>query len=537
MKTGGPERERAKGMNKKKVRLLTVVCAGLLAAAAAVFLAACDSPGEKGISLLLDFNSIVKGVRVCGIDLSGMTKKQALAATADISENLLGQIKFTIDVNGTTHEYGAHELGIDTDYDDVISAAIHYGRMGAFEDRAGAARDAKNGAADFEVKARAKEQNVKAALMELKQQLDKPPVEAGYVFTPDGHNTDGSAYEPGGKAKPVLIAQESMPNPLRFQYYRTDKYVNNYIPKDAGIERFYYTQEQDGVEVDIDALAGMIISAAEAGQYSITAPVSVIKPTMLAKNILYVTQMVSSWTSSYENHDDPDRNYNVAKLAGIINGVVIEPGKTWSINEQAGSRTYANGWKGALGILKGAYVTQSGGGVCQVSSTLYNAALRAGLEIAHSSRHSIISNYIPVGLDATISSGSKDLKLKNPYSTPVFIVSYVNPKEKNITVEVYGPPVVDGTHGEVILDFSSKITARTAVPETQVHYRAAETPDGKPIEPGKSRLYVKPRRGTTAQVYIHYISPDGKELEVKKYYVAKYPKITGHKYVNDAPAD
>jgi hypothetical protein len=94
---------------------------------------------------------------------------------------------------------------------------------------------------------------------------------------------------------------------------------------------------------------------------------------------------------------------------------------------------------------------------------------------------------------------------------------------------------MDGTHGQVILNFSSKVIERTQVPKTEIHYKASKTPDGKPIEPGTSKLYVKPRRGTTAQVYIHYISLDGKELEVKKFYTAKYPKITGHKYVNDAP--
>lgn len=528
-------RERFKGQSKKKKYMLVVFTIVLSAAAAALFLFPGASSGEGEASRLLDFNTVTKGVRVGGIDISGMTGEEALAAASGIPESLLGGIKVTIDVNGTVFEYGAGEAGIDTDYEEAISRAIIYGRTGTYEQRKRCAYAAMNGSVNFNVKVRADEQSVKTALEPLKRQMDKPPVDAAYVFTPGGHAADGTPYDTGAKnKKPVRIPEGSMPGAIRYQYYRTDKYVKNYIPKDASVSRFFFTEQSEGVLVDIDALAAQIVGAVKTGQYSIKAPAQILKPTIFIDSVKYATQLVSSWTSSYESHDNPERNYNIAKLSAIINGVVIEPGDTWSINEQAGARTYKNGWKEAPGILKGAFVDGPGGGVCQVSSTLYNAALRAGLKV-ESSRHSIISNYIPLGLDATISSGGKDLKLSNPYESPVFIVSYVNPKDKNVTVEIYGPPVMDAAYGQVVLSFSSKVTARTEMPDTQKHYNAASTPDEKRIEPGKSRIYVKPRKGTTAQVYIHYLSLDGKELDVKKFYVAKYPRIKGQEYINDAP--
>jgi vancomycin resistance protein YoaR len=353
---------------------------------------------------------------------------------------------------------------------------------------------------------------------------------------PNGYASDGTAYDPNSGAKPVRISDDRKPNPLRYQYYLTDKYVKNYIPKNAGISHFQYITEQNGRSVDAEALAASVINAVNNKDYSvITVPTTVLEPALKKEDVMRFTQLVSSWTSSYESHNNEDRNFNVAKLSALINGVVINPGETWSINKQAGPRTYENGWKGAAGIYDGAYVTEPGGGVCQVSSTVYNAALRAGLDIVESSRHSIISNYMPIGLDATISTGNKDLKLHNPYDTPVFLVSYVNTKDKNVTVEIYGPPVVNEKYGEVILDFTSEVTAETELPETIVHYKAAQTPDGKPIDPGDSKLYIHPRKGTTAQVYIHYLSPDGTELGSKKLYTAKYPKIIGEKYVNDIP--
>ncbi|HBU13224.1 MAG TPA: vanomycin resistance protein VanB, partial [Clostridiales bacterium] len=99
---------------------------------------------------------------------------------------------------------------------------------------------------------------------------------------------------------------------------------------------------------------------------------------------------------------------NIWKMSDIINGVKVEPGETWSINEEAGPRTYNLGWQGAPGISDGEYKEEAGGGICQVSSTLYNAVLRAELEIVERKHHSWPLDYIDGGLDATISTGAPD---------------------------------------------------------------------------------------------------------------------------------
>lgn len=505
---------------------------------AAFMLASCGGYAGDEISRVLDFGTVMRGVHVSGVDLSGMTRQQALTATADIPQNVLSKILFSVDVGGEAMNFTAAELGVDTDYEDVINYAFMYGHTGTHEQRSRDAYAAGNGLVNFQVNARAQEQSVRQAVNALKGRLDKPAVDAGYTFMPNGYAKDGAAYDPGAGGDRVPIAKENTPNPLRYQYYLTDKYVKNYVPAEANVSRFIYTPEQSGRSADAEALAASVVNAVNNEDYSaIAVPVTAIEPAMKMGDVAQKTQLVSSWTSSYESHDEAERNFNVARLSGLINGVVIAPGETWSINKQAGPRTYESGWKGAAGINDGAFVTEPGGGVCQVSSTLYNAALRAGIDVIESSRHSIISNYMPLGLDATISTGNKDLKLRNPYDTPIFIVSYVNAGERNVTVEIYGPPVVHETYGEVILDFSSEVTKRTELPDTEVHYRAVATPDGKPIEPGASKVFIQPRRGTTAQVYIHYISPDGRELGAEKLYAAEYPKITGEKYVNDVPPE
>jgi hypothetical protein len=524
-------------MTKKKYAVSAALLICICAAAVALLLTGSFNKQETKVSLL-DFGTVTQGVHIAGVDLSGMTKQEAIDATDDVPEKLLSEISIPIDVNGEIFTLSAKDAGLDTDYEDAMINALSYGHIGTIDDRMKAVNAAENEPVDFAVTVRARKENVEAAVYRLKEKLDKEPVDAGCRFTPKGHYSNGAEYDPKISGQPVRIPESEMPGALRYQYYRTDEFVGNYIPADADISRFLYLDEEDGFGVDVASIVFSVMTAVERGDYSvIKVPLQAVKPAVSLNDVRYRTQLVSSWTSSYESHDNAGRNYNVAKLSGIINGVVIKPGEIWSINEEAGPRTYGNGWEGAPGILDGAFVTEPGGGVCQISSTVYNAAIRAGLEIVESSRHSVISNYIPLGLDATISTGTKDLKLKNPYSTPVFIVSYVNKSEKNVTVEIYAPPVIDEKHGQVILDFSSEVIERTEVPGVVVHYDSIETPDGKPIAPGKSKMYVTARRGTKAQVYIHYISPDGKELEKREFYIAVYPKIEGHEYVNGPPPE
>jgi hypothetical protein len=271
----------------------------------------------------------------------------------------------------------------------------------------------------------------------------------------------------------------------------------------------------------------------ESGSYStIVAPVNQVEPKVTIDELKKQTQLIASWTSSYSNHAGYNRNWNVAKLSGIINGVVIEPSQEFSINEQAGNRTVSKGWQEAAGIVNGGYVQQAGGGVCQISSTLYNAAIRSALEITDSTHHSIQSDYIPLGLDATISSGSPDLKIKNPNDTPVYIVSYVNPVDQNITVEIYGQTVVDPKYGDVILDFSFVEGGTFGTPGMQMIYNAPVAPDNTPIPAGGAYEYAKARLGKSVETYIHYLSLDGTELGVESFHNYKWNPINGITYVN-----
>lgn len=480
--------------------------------------------------------TLLKEVSVNGIDISGMTKDQATVATSKIPDDLLNNTQFTIDVAGNVLKYTAKDLGLTTDYNDVMAKAFSYGQASV------ASQGEK-----LNVNLQATKENVMQALQPLVTQLDKQPVNASVEFMPWGNLADGTAYtqdQPtmikacaNGKTwiRPnlVRISADQMPDKYRYEYWQNTKYIQNYIPADANISRFQYKDGTNGQSVDLNAVADSIIGEVQSGNYAtIEAPVTVLEPTVKLSDVKNETQLIASWTSSYSNHYGYNRNWNVAKLSGIINGQVIQPGQEWSINKTAGDRTVAAGWQKAPGIENGGYTDQPGGGVCQISSTTYNAAIRAGLTITEAKHHSIRSNYIPLGLDATISSGSPDLKIKNPYNTPIYIVSYVNPADKNVTVEIYGSPVTDPQYGQVILDFTSQDLGTYGTPTMNYIYNTKVAPDGHVLSAGESYPYAEARKGQKAKIFKITMALDGTKLNEEDFGNYVCDPINGITYVN-----
>ena len=128
------------------------------------------------------------------------------------------------------------------------------------------------------------------------------------------------------------------------------------------------------------------------------------------------------------------RSKNLKVGSGKINGTVLLPGETLSGYGAMAPFTLENGYASAGAYENGRVVDSVGGGVCQISSTVYNAVKNAGLTVVQRNPHSMPVNYLPKGLDAAIAAGSKDLKFRNDYTTPV--VLYTDTSNKHLTVNV-----------------------------------------------------------------------------------------------------
>lgn len=145
--------------------------------------------------------------------------------------------------------------------------------------------------------------------------------------------------------------------------------------------------------------------------------------------------LLASYSSNYSS-SNYNRSTNVALATSKINGIVLMPGQSFSYNGTVGQRTLRAGFKEAGAYVNGEVTTAVGGGICQVSSTLYNAVLRANLEVTNRTNHMFQVGYVPIGTDATVSWGAPDFQFKNNRNYPIKIVATT--AGKNVYIKIFG---------------------------------------------------------------------------------------------------
>lgn len=215
---------------------------------------------------------------------------------------------------------------------------------------------------------------------------------------------------------------------------------NTQEAKDATLTRkdgtFTVTESQNGQTLDAEKLKASVIAAIEPGlsdPAAITAEVALTEPKVKAESLKKINGVLASYTTDYSS-SIANRKFNVALAAKKISGTLLLPGEIISYNKSIGSISVAAGFKEA-GIFVGNKVESGvGGGVCQISSTLYQAGVRAGLGVVERRNHSMKVAYLPVGFDATVYAPYTDLKLQNNYNSPIYITAYGDGKKANVTV-------------------------------------------------------------------------------------------------------
>lgn len=201
-------------------------------------------------------------------------------------------------------------------------------------------------------------------------------------------------------------------------------------------EKFVITPESDGVAADETQFYAQVY---EAWQLSATAEIFLttkkISPTVTAEDNKTLTFLRGRFSTDYSRSTEARKN-NIALALKKINGVVIKKGGQFSFNATVGNRTRLNGYETSKIIVGGKYVDGVGGGVCQVSTTLYNAALLSGVDIDEANGHSLPPSYVEPSFDAMVNSGSCDLKFSNNTGGDLFIRTVCD--GKIATVEFYG---------------------------------------------------------------------------------------------------
>ena len=167
----------------------------------------------------------------------------------------------------------------------------------------------------------------------------------------------------------------------------------------------------------------------------------VTEPEGSAEQLSYVQDLLGSFTTSFSTSGS-NRCKNVNSGAEHINGTVLYPGEQFSTYETVSPFTEANGYAMAGSYLNGEVVDSMGGGICQVSTTLYNAVLRAELEVSERSPHSMTVHYVELSEDAAIAGTYKDFKFSNSTDYPIYIEGYTT-SDKKITFNIYGKETRD----------------------------------------------------------------------------------------------
>lgn len=153
--------------------------------------------------------------------------------------------------------------------------------------------------------------------------------------------------------------------------------------------------------------------------------------------------MIVAQHTAVSQSTDLDRAENLRLAAQAINGTVIEPGQVFSFNDVVGDTESNGDYRIALVVLGNTLSYARGGGICQVSTALYIAALQADMEIVERHPHTLAPDYAPIGLDATLAYGTLDLQLKNTSNYPVFISAET--VGQTVTVKIIGVPLAEGT--------------------------------------------------------------------------------------------
>ena len=241
------------------------------------------------------------------------------------------------------------------------------------------------------------------------------------------------------------------PDPINLEKIRSEIYKE---PQDAYVEKnpTVVHQHVNGVDFGISMEEAQKIIEEDKEEYTIPLKITVPEKTIKDLGEEAFPDQLATFSTIYDA-SNYNRSTNIELAAKKINGTVVMPGENFSFNTVVGKRTIEAGYKEGTAYIGGKVVPDVGGGVCQVSSTLYNTALLANLEIVERSNHMFLTGYVAASRDATVYYGSLDFIFKNTRSYPIKIVASAN--NGVCKISMYG--IKEETEYEVIIQ--SKVTS------------------------------------------------------------------------------
>ena len=360
-----------------------------------------------------------QGILINGVDVSGMTQAQATEAVLANQPERPLEIDISLELDGTTYPLDLTSLPIDSNVNEVVTTAYNYLRPTG--------------------------QETPEQLLDMynaRQALSSAPAEYQTAYT---LNTDDIAPLVHDVLDPVNC------DPVEAEVTGFD--VENLV--------FLHTESQIGYVVDIDTAVADVKDLLDSGTYTGTVHVSaaVTEPTLTGEMIDAEFGEISS--SSSQTTANSNRNHNIQITAEKLNGLVLQNGESFSFNGYIGERTTAAGYLEAGVIVNGTTEQGLGGGVCQVSSMIYQSVIKANLQVDERHPHQWPSSYAVAGTDAAVDWGNQDFAFTNDSGYPIALVAYWDPATSILTISVYGHLLPDGQYIDFVGETVSTSSAGT----------------------------------------------------------------------------
>lgn len=515
-----------KGFSKKKVVWIVAVAAAVvLAITGGTF--AMLNPGDR----------IARGVSVEGIDVGHMSVEEAKKSISD-GKDLTGQVITLKDsVSGAEKSFTVEEAELKRDIDKTVEDAYKIGRGEGLINNTVSLVRLLFSPIDIPYSYSYNDEKLSSMLygfgVFVNGEQNNYTLEFG-----DGVVTVKSGTK--GQDRNVEDLKEVFLASIQDENYNVlltletkdppvpdvkSLYDEIYIePKDAAYEikdgKMTITPEQQGREIDKEE-AETKIEAIKSGQ-TVTLKLVTLNPEVTEASInaelfgAVLGKFATSYATSSKNRSD-----NVELAARKIDGTILMPGEEFSYNKVVGQRTAANGFKEAPVFENGETVQGMGGGVCQVSSTLYSAVLYADLPVLERQSHSLIVSYVPKGQDATVAYGSIDFRFKNDTKGPIKVSAKTG--GKSIEISIWGAkPKVE-----------KKVEIVNSVVETKAPTVEEITEPG--MKQGERKVISNGKTGYTVST-VRKVFENGKEVKAEKMTQSKYKMVPTKVAVGSAAA-
>lgn len=429
---------------------------------------------------------IPRGVHIAKIDFSNMTKEEAKSILEEIySKKAENEILFKYEDFETTTTYEA--LEVEYQIDKAIDEAYNVGRKGNIIKDNWELIKAIFQEKEIELEATIDEEMLNQIIQNINNSIEGAVVQPSY-YRKEGEDkliiTEGKEglkvnEEQIYKDVYELIKNQTDINIIKIplENVQPDKIDLQKIYEEIHkeVQDAYYTQnpfkvypEVEGVDFDIENAKNIIAEKKE--QYEI--PLIITKPNKTTKEIgtEAFPDLLATFSTKYQS-SNVNRTTNLKLAANKINGIVLLPGEEFSYNKTVGERTVQAGFKEAAVFNAGRVENGLGGGICQISSTLYDAVIMADLDVTVRRNHQFVTSYVKAGADATVVWGSQDFKFKNTRKYPI-----------KITITVSGGVAtakIWGVKEEVEYDITIETKKTATIPYTTQYVQDSSLPAGQ----------------------------------------------------------